>query len=64
MNCIHNTFVNPELIHSTYPEKWSTLYSILYKKMTKFDSYFFPHKLPKSQKISNMHISDIQCIYN
>lgn len=64
MNCIHNPFVNPELINSTYPEKWSTLYSILYKKMTKFDSCFFPHKLPKSKIISNMHISDIQCIYN
>lgn len=36
-----------------YTRKWPSLTAI-----------FFPHKLPKSQKISNMHISDIQCIYN
>lgn len=41
-----------------------TIFNIIQENDQVWQLFFSPHKLPKSQKISNMHISDIQCIYN
>lgn len=45
--CMHNPFVNLELINTTVPEKWSTMYAIFSEKITKFISWYFFHKLSK-----------------
>lgn len=46
---IHNPFVNPESMNTTYPEKCGTLHAQFFAKMTKLNSWYFFHSYQKSR---------------